>query len=74
MRTRVLCVGKDPEAHSESRPDIVEAEAISGASLLSRYAGNRVHIADMRTEKGERSGHTLDLWKGLTEGSIGSYV
>ncbi|MCD6484800.1 MAG: dihydroorotase family protein [Candidatus Odinarchaeota archaeon] len=38
--------------YSESRPNVVEAEAISRAILYSKYVGNRLHIAHMSTKEG----------------------
>lgn len=38
--------------YSDSRPNVVEAEAISRAILYSRYIGNRLHIAHMSTKEG----------------------
>jgi len=53
FKDKVIAEGcKDPVAHSKSRPNIVEAEAILRAALLSRWAGNRVHIAHMSTKEG----------------------
>jgi len=46
--------GKDFAAYSDSRPNIVEAEAISRAILYSKEAGNRLHIAHMSTKEGVR--------------------
>ena len=43
---------KDPAAHSESRPNIVEAEAISRGIMFSMEAGNRLHIAHISTIEG----------------------
>ena len=40
---------KDALAHSESRPNVVEAEAVSRSILYSLEAGNRLHIAHMST-------------------------
>ncbi len=53
FRDKLIAKGrKDPEAHSEARPNIVEAEAISRAILMAREVGNRVHIAHMSTREG----------------------
>ena len=38
--------------YSDSRPNVVEAEAISRAILYSKYIGNRLHIAHMSTKEG----------------------
>lgn len=43
---------KDPVAHSESRPNLVEAEAISRGILFTQEAGNMLHIAHMSTQQG----------------------
>jgi len=43
---------KDLAAHSDSRPNMVEAEAISRAILYSGAVGNRLHIAHMSTKEG----------------------
>lgn len=39
-------------AYSDSRPNIVEAEAISRAIIYSKEAGNKLHIAHMSTKEG----------------------
>lgn len=43
---------KDPIAHSESRPNLVETEAISRGILYAQEAGNMLHIAHMSTRQG----------------------
>ena len=43
---------KDPAAHSESRPNIVEAEALSKGIMFSTEAGNRLHVAHLSTMEG----------------------
>lgn len=42
----------DPLAYSLSRPNIVEAEAISRAILFAKFAGNRLHVAHITTKEG----------------------
>lgn len=42
----------DPLNYSLSRPNIVEAEAISRAITLAKFAGNRLHVAHMTTKEG----------------------
>ncbi len=39
----------DPLAHAESRPPIVESEAVARAIHLARYTGARLHIAHVST-------------------------
>ena len=51
---------RDPSAHPESRPNWVEAEAISKALILSDAANARVHIAHMSTREGA---HLVSLAK-----------
>lgn len=43
---------EDALAHLESRPNMVEAEAIQRAIFFSRYAGNRLHIHHISTREG----------------------
>ena len=43
---------KDAMAHAESRPNFVEAEAISKVIILSKAAGARAHIAHLSTKEG----------------------
>lgn len=43
---------KDAMAHVESRPNFVEADAISKVIILSKAAGARAHIAHLSTEEG----------------------
>ncbi|KUO42928.1 MAG: hypothetical protein APU95_00300 [Hadesarchaea archaeon YNP_N21] len=53
FRRKIAQEGRnDPSAYSDSRPNIVEAEAISRAILFARFAGNRLHIAHMTTKEG----------------------
>jgi allantoinase len=53
FRGRLVSEGrKDPIAHSKSRPNLVEAEAISRGILYSQEAGNMLHIAHMSTREG----------------------
>ncbi len=40
---------KDPIAHAESRPRIVEVEAVSRAIVLAEQVGARVHVVHMST-------------------------
>lgn len=42
----------DPLAYSLSRPNIVEAEAISRAILFAKFAGNKLHVAHVTTKEG----------------------
>lgn len=42
----------DPSAHSEARPNLVEAEAILKAVFFSRYTSTSVHIVHMSTYEG----------------------
>jgi allantoinase len=43
---------KDPLAHAESRPPIVEIEAISRVVRLAAFAGTRLHVAHVSTVEG----------------------
>jgi allantoinase len=45
----------DPLAHAESRPPIVETEAIHRAVHLASYAGARLHVAHVSTAGGVRA-------------------
>jgi allantoinase len=42
----------DVRAHAESRPNFVEAEAISNVILLAQETGTQVHIAHLSTHEG----------------------
>ena len=42
----------DPLAYSLSRPNIVEAKAISRAILFAKFAGNKLHVAHVTTKEG----------------------
>ena len=43
---------KDALAHAESRPNFVEAEAVSKVIILAKIAGTHVHIAHLSTREG----------------------
>ncbi|MFH0897305.1 MAG: allantoinase AllB [Candidatus Bathyarchaeota archaeon] len=45
---------KDAAAHAESRPNFVEAEAISKVIILGEAAGAHVHVAHLTTAEGLR--------------------
>jgi dihydropyrimidinase/allantoinase len=46
------CGRKDAMAHSDSRPNFVEAETISSVIILANAAGARLHIAHLSTKEG----------------------
>lgn len=53
LRKKNLQKGEnDPLAYSISRPNIVEAEAISRAILFAKFTGNRLHVAHITTKEG----------------------
>jgi len=57
----------DPIAYSLSRPNIVEAEAISRAILFAKFGGNRLHVAHMTTKEGvELVRNAKDNWQPVT--------
>ena len=45
---------KDAMAHGESRPNFVEAEAVSKVIIFSAEAGVHIHIAHLTTREGLR--------------------
>jgi allantoinase len=52
---RMAAAGRtDPLAHAESRPPIVEIEAIERAIRLAEHAGARLHVAHVSTAAGAR--------------------
>jgi len=53
FRKKVLEEGvKGPESYSDSRPNVVEEEAISRAVVFAKSTGCRLHIAHMSTKEG----------------------
>lgn len=53
LRKKAIQRGEnDPLAYSLSRPNIVEAEAISRAILFAKFAANKLHVAHLTTKEG----------------------
>ena len=68
LRDKAVQKGEnDPIAYSFSRPNIVEAEAISRAILFAKFAGNKLHVAHMTTKEGvELVRNAKDNWQPVT--------